>query len=129
MSDILVDSSVWIDYFNGTNSRANLLSDLIDNNIVCTNNIILAELIPSIKKAGESELADLFLSIKNIPINIDWDEIIKMQTINLKNGFNKIGIPDLIIMQNAIQNELSLFSFDKHFKSMPTFHKCKIFDK
>jgi hypothetical protein len=27
-----------------------------------------------------------------------------MQKINLANGINKVGIPDLIIIQNVIQN-------------------------
>ena len=33
----------------------------------------------------------------------------------LRNGINKVGIPDLIIAQHAIQNNCSLFSLDKHF--------------
>ena len=128
MTKVLVDSSVWIDYFNGTNPKANILSDLIDNNTICTNGLILSELIPFIKKSGESNLADLLTSISNIKINIDWDEIVKMQTLNLKNGLSKIGIPDLIILQNVIHNDLSLFSFDKHFKSMSCFQKFKIYE-
>ena len=46
---------------------------------------------------------------------IDWDEIIRMQTVCLNHGINGIGIPDLIIAQNAIQGELRLLSNDKHF--------------
>lgn len=38
-----------------------------------------------------------------------------MQLTCLRNGINKVGIPDLIIAQHAIQNNLSLFSLDKHF--------------
>jgi predicted nucleic acid-binding protein len=38
-----------------------------------------------------------------------------MQIACLQNGINGIGIPDLIIAQNAIQNHLHLFTFDKHF--------------
>jgi predicted nucleic acid-binding protein len=34
----------------------------------------------------------------------------------LRNVINKVGIPDLIIAQHAIQNALSLFSLDKHFE-------------
>jgi predicted nucleic acid-binding protein len=38
-----------------------------------------------------------------------------MQIICLRNDINKIGLPDLIIAQYAMQNELVLFSHDKHF--------------
>jgi predicted nucleic acid-binding protein len=128
MTKILVDSSVWIDYFNGNNPKANILSDLIDNNAICINDLILAELIPSIKNTGEPDLADLLTSVSNIKISIDWQDIIKMQTTNLKNGCTKIGIPDLIILQNVMQNDLLLFSFDSHFKSMQPFHKFKVYE-
>lgn len=51
-----------------------------------------------------------------------WIEYFKgfidMQTQNITNGINKVGIPDLIIAQNAINNNLLLFSFDKHFSLM-----------
>jgi predicted nucleic acid-binding protein len=36
----------------------------------------------------------------------------------MKNGINAIGISDLIIAQNAIQNDLHLLSLDKHFNLM-----------
>ena len=114
---VLVDTSVWIEYFKGT-GRAAVLNELINNNALCINNLVLAELLPSINLRKESELKQLLLTIKQIDIEIDWDEIIDMQTKNLLNGINKVGIPDLIIAQNAINNDLFLFSFIKHFSLM-----------
>jgi predicted nucleic acid-binding protein len=38
-----------------------------------------------------------------------------MQVTCLRNGINKVGIPDLILAQHAMQNDLSVFSLDKHF--------------
>jgi hypothetical protein len=41
---ILVDSSVWIDYFNGVSSRqADLLDDMLGRELLLTGDIILAE--------------------------------------------------------------------------------------
>ena len=45
---ILVDSSIWIDYFKGGNGSLELDS-LIDENLVVTNDLILTELIPFFK--------------------------------------------------------------------------------
>ena len=43
---ILVDSSVWIDYFNGVASRqADLLDDLLGRELLLTGDIILAEVL------------------------------------------------------------------------------------
>jgi len=51
-----------------------------------------------------------------------------MQTINFKNGLNRVGVPDLIIAQNALQNDIPLFSFDRHFEIMKKSIGIKLFN-
>jgi hypothetical protein len=46
---------------------------------------------------------------------IKWDQIIEYQYKCLKNGLNEIGIPGLIIAQNAKQNHSEIYSLDNHF--------------
>lgn len=124
MSLVLVDSSVWIDYFRGSSTiKIKDLENFIDNNQICINNLILAELLPSLIHQKENELVDILESIHKIHLKINWEELINFQKINLKNGINNVGIPDLIILQNIIQNDLILYSIDKHFKIMAKFHK------
>lgn len=86
------------------------------------NDLILSELIPSLSNRKENELVDLLQAVTKTTLNIDWGNIVKLQTINLKNGLNNIGIPDLIIVQNAVQNNLSLYTVDKHFALMKPVH-------
>ncbi len=117
MTKVLVDSSVWIAFFKGTED-GKLLFPLLDANLVCVNDLILAELIPSLHHKKELTLARLLMSIEKMPLRIDWNDIIAMQTANLKNGLNRVGVPDLIIAQNALQNALPLLSFDTHFEIM-----------
>lgn len=117
MNKILVDSSIWIDYFRNENSF-NELSSLIRENQICTNDIILAELVPVLKIKKQTEIINGLLQLENIHVNINWNMIINYQIINLKNGINKVGIPDLIILDNVISNNLIFFSKDKHFKKM-----------
>ncbi len=127
MKNVLVDSSVWIDYFKGgKNIDVNLFEKLADNNQIVTNQLILAELIPSLTLKNETEVIDILKTIDCISLAINWVEIIRFQSINLKNGVNKVGIPDLIIIQNVLQNDLTLFSLDKHFYLMEKFHKYKM---
>ena len=45
---VLVDTSVWIEYFR-TGKNAEKLDLLIDENIIVINDLILAELIPPLK--------------------------------------------------------------------------------
>lgn len=112
---ILVDTSVWVDYFrSGLNS--NDLDILIDENLIVTNDIILAELIPFLKRKKQTKIIQLLNSLFKIPLQIGWEEIIQFQTKCLKFGNNGIGILDLIIAQNSKQNKYQIYSLDKHFK-------------
>ena len=113
----LVDSSIWIDYFrDGKNSDK--LEYLIDENIVVINDLILAELVPFLKIKNQRKIINLLNSIHKLDLQIDWNQIIDYQHRCLKNGIGGIGIPDLVIAQNAIQNKCKIYSLDNHFKLM-----------
>jgi predicted nucleic acid-binding protein len=126
MKNILVDSSVWVEYFRGRKEAA-ALDELIDRNQICINNLILSELIPFLRVKKENALIKILMTVKNITVKINWDEIIDFQEINLRNGVNKIGIADLIIVQNVLDNNLCLYSLDKHFELMSRYIKFKRF--
>ncbi len=66
----------------------------------------------------EDELIKILMTIRNIPIKINWEEIIDFQEINFKKGINKVSIAGLIIVQNVRDNDLALYSLDKHFELM-----------
>lgn len=124
---ILVDTSLWIDYFKGLES-ALPLNALIELNSICTNDLILAELAPSIKFRKENDLIHLLESIERIPMDIEWQEIAAFQVYNLQNGINNVGIPDLIIAQNAIQNDMEIFARDRHFSLMKKHLGLRVFE-
>ena len=111
---VLVDTSVWIDYFRGGNNSANL-DFLIDENLLFTNDIVLAELIPFLKIRNQKKIIDLLKNINKLDLSIDWHQIIEYQYKCIKTGLNGVGIPDLIIAQNAIQNYCEIYSLDNHF--------------
>lgn len=112
---VLVDSSVWIDYFRGSEGSVRL-DYLIEENLVVVNDLILAEIIPALHIKRQSKLIDLMRQIVCPALHVDWAVLIQIQLICLRNGINRIGIPDLMIVQHAIQNHLELYSLDKHFQ-------------
>ena len=123
--DVLVDTSIWIDYFKaGDNSED--LDYLIDENIVAINDIILAELVPYLKIKKQTKVIELLQEMNRLPMNIHWDEIIEYQFKCLKSGANGVGIPDLIIAQNAKQNSCKVYSLDKHFRLLNQVLKVKL---
>jgi predicted nucleic acid-binding protein len=113
--NVLVDTSVWIDYLR-VGTRSQTLDILIDENLIVVNELILSELIPTLALQGQSKFISLLQLLPTQPILIDWNEIRLMQTRCLKKGFNGIGIADLIIAQNAIQHHTPLYTLDKHFR-------------
>ena len=117
--NILVDSSVWIDYFRGGKTGP-AVDSLIEQNALCTNNLILAELVPFLKIKKQHRVIRLLEELENMALDIDWKKIIKYQALCLSNGINKVGIPDLIILDNVIRNGLTLFTLDSHFKKIKT---------
>lgn len=114
---VLVDTSVWIEYFrSGNNSEK--LDFLIDENLIVTNDLILAELIPFLKVQNKGKIIKLLINIKKLNLSINWNQIIEYQYKCLNNGLNGVGIPDLIILQNAKQNHCEIYSLDSHFRLM-----------
>lgn len=113
--DVLVDTSIWIDYFRNSNNSTEL-DLLIDENLIVTNHIILAELIPYLKIKKQVKVIKLLQEVNRVPLGIHWEEIIEFQVKCLKSGANGVGVPDLIIAQNAMQNNCKIYSLDKHFQ-------------
>ena len=125
---VLVDTSIWIEYFrNGNNFEK--LDILIDENFVVTNDLILAELIPFLKIRNQRKLINLLYKINKLEIVINWKQIIDYQYKCLKKGLNAIAMPDLIIAQNAKQNHCSIYSLDNHFNLMQNILEIKLIDR
>ncbi len=123
---VLVDTSIWIDYFKGGDDSTDL-GTLIDENLVVTNDIILAELVPYLKVKKQVAVVKLLQEINRLPMQINWDEIVEFQVRCLKAGANGVGIPDLIIAQNAKANNCKVYSLDKHFRLLKQTIKIKLY--
>ena len=123
--EVLVDTSIWIDYFRGGDSSKDL-DFLIDENLIVTNDLILAELIPYLKIKRQTKVVELLHEVNKVPLNICWEEIIEFQVKCLKGGANGVGIPDLIIAQNSKQNNCRLYSRNKHFRLLNELLKVKL---
>ena len=91
------------------------------------NDLILAELIPSLSLKHEDHLIELLGHVEMIQLEIDWKQLIFMQSENLKNGINKFGLLDLIITQNAVESDSILFTFDRHIELMKNLFGLRLY--
>lgn len=124
--EVLVDTSIWIDYFRGAKNSQDL-DVLIDENLIATNDIILAELVPYLKIKKQAKVINLLYEVNRIYLEIHWEEIVEFQVKCLKSGANNIGIPDLIIAQNAKHNDCKVYALDKHFRLLNEVLKVKLY--
>ena len=62
---VLVDTSIWIDYFRSGTQSADL-DTLIDENLVLTNDLILAELVPFLKIKRQVHVIQLVAGISRV---------------------------------------------------------------
>jgi len=124
---ILVDTSVWIEYFRNGNDFEKL-DFLIDENLVLTNDLILAELIPFLKIKKQRKIIELLNNINKLSLSINWGQISEYKYKCLKNGLNGVGIPDLIIAQNAKQNYSQIYSLDNHFTLLENIIKINTYE-
>ena len=124
---VLVDTSVWIEYFR-TGSDLEKLDFLIDENLIVINDLILAELVPFLKVRNQRKIIKLLNNIYKLDMSINWNQIIEFQFKCLKNGLNGIGIPDLLIVQNAKQNRCDIYTLDRHFELMKDILKLQLMD-
>lgn len=90
----------------------------MEEDLECTNELILTELVPTLLHQKRGDIVEILYSLEKIPLNIDWEIIRELKILNLKNGINRVGIPDLIIIQQVMDQNMTLFSFEKYFLLM-----------
>jgi len=123
---VLVDTSVWIEYFRNGNDFEKL-EFLIDENLVLINDLILSELVPFLRIRKQRKIIELLSNVNKLNLSIGWDQISEFQYKCLKSGLNGVGIPDLIIAQNAKQNHSQIYSLDNHFNLLENIIKIRTY--
>ncbi len=129
MQGVMVDTSVWVSYFRGgaeTEHSADAVDYLIGGDEAIVDEVVLTELLPFMSVRGESVALAALSSIRNPPMRMDWQALRLMQEKCLRAGINKVGVPDLMIAQHAIQLDVPLFSLDRHFSLLSTITELKL---
>ena len=116
---ILVDSSVWIDFFNGTeNAETDKLNEILGLEEVVIGDLILVEVLQGFRSDTDYKAA------KNVLTSLTVHELLgKELAIKSANNFRKLrkkGITirktaDVIIATYCIENKMPLLFTDKDF--------------
>jgi len=133
MNTILVDTTIWIDFFNKKekSKQADLLQQLIEEeNNICICPIIYQEVLQGVRDDK------IFTEIKSILENVTMINTPIMtvvdHAINLYRSLRKKGITirkpyDCLIASYAILEDIYLLHNDSDFKQMENNSKIKIY--
>lgn len=134
MNSVLVDTSVWIDFFNGPDDskEAEILKILINENFdICICPMIYQEILQGIRDDR------VFEDIKNIINNFRMlnTEIMHVtdHSIVLYRSLRKKGVTirksnDCMIASYAIVNNIPIYHKDRDFEQISSGSKLKIFN-
>ncbi len=129
---ILVDTSVWIDFFNGVSStpRVFLRKLLEAEEEVCISNYILAETLQGFKSDREFETARmhlLHLPILNLTTAELYISAAQLYRLCRKRGITIRKTVDCLIAQTAIEHGMPLLHNDKDFDRIASVSSLQIF--
>jgi tRNA(fMet)-specific endonuclease VapC len=120
-TDILVDTSVWIEYFNQAESKtSNRLQQMLSDGKVCGAGIILTELLQGAKIEKEFEIIlNNYTALPLIKENINtWISAGKISFALRRKGIT-IPTTDLLIAALAIESNCKIFTLGQHFMKIP----------
>ncbi len=126
---ILVDSSVWIDYFNGKRtSRTDWLNSALGYKLIIVGDLILAEVLQGFQNEED------FNTTKNLLLEFPFMEMVG-QKLAIKSAMNyrflrKKGVTvrksiDVMIGTFCINHQISLLHDDRDFEPLEKYLKLK----
>ena len=112
----LVDTSVWVRYFNGEEGLEERLKTLILKDKVSTAGVVILEILRGARSAVEYN--QLYLDFKALPLlEVDtavWEEGYQMG-FKLRKAGIVVPLADILIAAIAVRHRSPLLHRDKHF--------------
>lgn len=128
---ILVDSSVWVDYFNGSETiQVKQLDALLDKELLAIGDLILTEVLQGFSKNKDYKTAKMLLSnlayfdMLGKPIAIKSAENFRYLR---KKGVTVRKTIDVIIATFCLEYDLVLLHSDKDFKPFEQYLSLKTY--
>ena len=119
---ILIDTSVWIDYFRNQSALfVDFVAKIVKNHEICVPRIVLAELMQGAKSEKELSVIAEFMEAFTIIGQTDqtWVKSGRLSYELRKKGKN-VNLTDCYIAVMAQENNCAVFTLDRHFKDIRT---------
>lgn len=117
---ILVDSSVWIDYFRGlATPQAQLLDELLGSEVIATGDLVLTEVLQGFRAERDfNEARRLLTSL--VVVQLGGEEVAVQAARNFR-ALRALGVTvrktiDAVIATHCIKSNLTLLFSDRDFE-------------
>ena len=119
-SRILVDTTIWIEFFRGKSKIADHLEMLLMENAVWTCGVVVFEVLQGIKSEGEkNKILSIFAILPYVEMTKRlWQSAAELSILLKKNGVI-LPLSDIFIAVVAIEKDLSIYTLDHHFTQIP----------
>ncbi len=127
---VLIDTSVWIEYFkNKNNQLAERVDEVLTFSDVYVPKVVIAELIQGAKSEKEISVIEEFIDAFNIIDQTDktWVNAGRLSFSMKRKGIT-VNLVDCYIALLANENNCKLFSLEEHFKSIKKFLRFELFE-
>lgn len=127
---ILVDTSVWIDFFRRKEPAYTNVVQLIDEDRIYCAGIILSELMQGANSEKELNVLKDFLHVYEF-INETPETWIKSGELSfkLRKQGKETPLSDCLISVLSIEAKASIYTYDKHFKIIQTIENISLFSE
>ncbi len=124
---VLVDTSVWIDFFRRKEPAYTNVVQLIDEDRICCAGIILSELMQGANSDKELNVLKDFIHVYEF-INETPETWIKSGELSfrLRKRGKETPLSDCLISVLSLEADASIYTYDKHFKIIQAFENISL---
>jgi len=118
---ILVDTTIWIEFFRESSQIGDHLESLLKENAVWTCGAVIFEILQGIKSEDEkNKILSVLAILPYIEMTkVLWQSAVAVSTSLKKKGLN-LPLSDIFVATIAIENNLLVYTIDKHFEQIPS---------
>ena len=125
---VLIDTSVWIEYFrNQSSGLVGFVAEIVKDREICVPGVILAELMQGAKSEKELSVIAEFMDAFTIIDQTDqtWVKAGRLSHELRKKGKN-VNLMDCYIAVIAQENNCAVLTLDQHFKDISRHTKLQL---
>ncbi len=119
MDKVLVDTSVWIEFFRKKEPYYSRVLKLIDEDRICCLGMVLAELIQGAKSSKEIKVLKDFTLVFSFleESRQTWEKAGEL-SFSLRKSGQQVGLSDCYIAVAAHNEKAGILTMDNHFKAI-----------